>query len=153
MGESLDVTGLEPGLYYFAIRSMDDGFHVSELSNVAEVRLPPELAPVATVTEPTPEVSSAPESAKQVLEEESVSQEISPVPSPGDSNDVNKPEVWLVVAPSALVGFILVAVILALLRRRRIRAAAVTENRFCIYCGVEYPPFGRYCIKCGRERE
>ena len=35
--ESLVVSNLQPGAYYFAVKTWDDGPNVSELSNVAKV--------------------------------------------------------------------------------------------------------------------
>jgi hypothetical protein len=51
-------------------------------------------------------------------------------------------------------GSIVALVIGTLLLRRRSRVVqpAATANRFCTHCGAKYPSFGRYCIKCGRER-
>lgn len=75
--------------------------------------------------------------------------------SPPSAAATVEPGLWSEIGRWALLGLALLTVTLAgsvLLRRRRWQGPD-SPSRFCPHCGAEYPPTGKYCIKCGNSRE
>lgn len=114
---------------------------------VEEAQIPTEIA--ETAAESTGEIAQAPAAGEPTRN--------SPTTGPRENTPavvVRWVRTWW---PAGLALFLTAAVVtgggLWWWRHRSDRQSIDGPNGFCIHCGAEYPPTGKFCIKCGNSRE
>jgi hypothetical protein len=151
--ESLTVSQLELGTHYFALLAFDDAQRLSALSNVAAAEVLP-VAPALPTQIPTNEATA------EVLAEAPPTQAL-PIEAPPATASATRDALWRGIAILAISAVILVVVGAGLFVARHNKmlknssfggSGQRSRHVYCPQCGTQYPPTGKFCIKCGRPR-